>query len=190
MATMDSASSSAFANLAASSFIKQAPGAPTAHSDIFLKIETVEGESTDDKHKGEIEVLSYSWGASNPVSIGSGSGGLGAGRVSFSDISFMTAFGKQSIKLFQACAGGDHFKKATIVHRKSGKEQEEFLKYTLSDLMVSSIQSSTGSDHSIPTDSFTLAFAKIEVEYLGQDATGKVSSPIKAGFDIAANKKV
>jgi type VI secretion system secreted protein Hcp len=168
----------------------QAPAPLGNHSDVFLKIEGVDGESTDSKHKGEIEVLSYSWGASNPVSLGSGSGGLGAGRVSFTEMTFMVNFGKQSPKLFAACAGGDHFKKATITHRKSGKEQQEFLKYELTDLMVSSYQTATAGDHSIPTDSFTLAFTSVKMEYLGQDATGKVASPIKVGFDIGTNKKI
>ena len=31
-------------------------------SDIFAKIGDIKGESLDDKHKDEIEVLSFSWG--------------------------------------------------------------------------------------------------------------------------------
>src|SRR6516225_8190153 len=59
--------------------------------DAFLKIETpnITGESTDSKHKGEIEIYSFSLGASNPTTIGSATGGAGAGKVSLSSFNFM-----------------------------------------------------------------------------------------------------
>src|SRR5712691_5547821 len=43
--------------------------------DIFAKLGDIKGESTDDKHKDEVEVLSYSWGVTNPVHVGTGGGG-------------------------------------------------------------------------------------------------------------------
>ena len=38
-------------------------------SDIFAKLGDIKGESIDDKHKDEIEVLSFSWGVANPGSV-------------------------------------------------------------------------------------------------------------------------
>lgn len=162
---------------------------PESHSDIFLKIEGVEGESTDDKHKNEIEVMSYSWGASNPAGHLSG-GGLGAGKVNFSELSVMAQFSKASPKLFLACATGEHLKKATLTHRKAGGEQVVFLEYVLTELLVTSYQSGASGNDSIPTDSFSLAFVKVEADYGGQKADGTAGGPVKVGFNMATNKKV
>ena len=61
----------------------------------------------------------------------------------------------------------------------------------LSDVLVSSYQSGGHSGGElIPTDQFSLNFAKITFEYYPQDAKGKLGSPEKAGWDLKANKKV
>jgi len=73
-------------------------------SDIFAKIGDIKGESLDDKHKGEIEVLSYSWGVSNSGTIGGGGGGGGAGKATFQDLSFTHGIDKASPLLLKACA--------------------------------------------------------------------------------------
>jgi type VI secretion system secreted protein Hcp len=76
-------------------------------SDYLLEIDGIKGESRDDKHKDAIDVMSFSWGASNPGSFATGGGG-GAGKVSFSDISFMSQVNKSSPELMTACATGKH----------------------------------------------------------------------------------
>ena len=65
-------------------------------TDAFLKIDGIDGESTDKKHKNWIEILSYSHGMSQPSSIASGTGGLTAERVSMSDFSVMKVLDKAS----------------------------------------------------------------------------------------------
>src|SRR5215468_8830003 len=82
-------------------------------SDIFAKLGDIKGESIDDKHKDEIEVLSYSWGVSNAGSMNYGTGG-GEGKASFHDLSFAHKIDKASPVLMQACATGVHLKDATI----------------------------------------------------------------------------
>jgi type VI secretion system secreted protein Hcp len=160
-----------------------------SHSDIFLKIEGVEGESTDDKHKNEIEVLAYSWGASNPVGHISGQG-LGAGKVTFQDINFTVQYSKASPKLFLACATGEHLKKATLTHRKAGGDQVTFLEYVLTELLVTSYQTGASGGDSVPTESFSMAFVKVEIDYGGQKADGTAGGPVKVGYNLATNKKV
>jgi len=159
-------------------------------SDIFLKIEGVDGESTDDKFKNHIEVLSYSWGASNPPSPFSQGAGLGAGKVSFSDINISTSYSKASPKLMMDCALGEHLKKATLIHRKAGGQGQVFLTYHFSECLVSSYQSGAQGQDSIPMESFSLAYTKVELEYLGQAVDGKVAQPIKVGYNLQINKKV
>ncbi len=160
-----------------------------AQADYYLKVEGIDGESTDDKHKGTIEIESFSWGATN--STESPGAGHGAGKVSMQDVHFTTHVSKASPKLMLACASGEHLKKAVLTCRKAGKDQQEYLKFTMSDVFVSSYQVA-GSGHGgvVPVDQFSLSFGKIETEYKAQKADGTLDSPVKAGWDVAAHKKV
>ena len=115
--------------------------------DYFLRIEGIEGESADAKHKGEIDVLSWAWGASNSGAVSVG-GGTGAGKATIQDLQFTTPLSKASPKLFLACATGQHLKQAKLTAVRAGAKQAEFLTLTLSDVMVSSYQTggSEGAD--------------------------------------------
>jgi type VI secretion system secreted protein Hcp len=158
--------------------------------DYFLKIEGIEGESMDDKHPKEIQLESWSWGETQSGSHAAGMGG-GAGKVSMQDFHFVMPVNKASPKLMLACATGEHIKKAVLTCRKAGKEQQEFLVYTFSDLIVSSYQ--TGGSHGasvLPTEQISLNFSKIETEYKAQKPDGGLDSPVKAGYDLKKNVKV
>jgi type VI secretion system secreted protein Hcp len=158
--------------------------------DYFLKIEGIEGESEDQKHKGEIELESWSWGETQSGTHGSGGGG-GAGKVVMQDFHFVTKINKASPKLFLHCANGKHITKATLVCRKAGEKQQEFLKITLSDLLVSSYQIG-GSGHSdiVPTDQVSLNFTKIEYDYAAQKKDGSLDARSPVGWNIKENVKV
>jgi len=161
----------------------------STHADMFLKIDGVEGESPDGKHKGEIELLSFSYGATQPGSAGHG-GGSGIGKVQVSDFHFSKYLDKASPKLFEFCATGKHTPKVVLTCRKAGGEQQEYLKLTLSEVIVSSIQNSGSGGDSLPTESVTLNFSKIEIEYKGQDEKGNLTGGVKAGWDLSKNQKV
>jgi len=162
-----------------------------AQVDFFLKIEGIEGESEDRAHKGEIEVLSWSFGASNPSSVGSGGGG-GTGKVVIQDFHFMAKTGIQSPLLFLATAQGEHFKKATLTCRKAGEKQVDYIKIKLTDVLVSSYQAGAADapDDNLPRDQFSLNFSKIEMSVSTVNADGSVSKTVTAGYDVKANKKV
>ena len=155
--------------------------------DYFLQIAGIEGESKDAKHKGWLDVLSWSWGESQSEAPHPGGGG-GAGKVNMQDFNFMTATSKASPKLFLACASGQHFKEAKLVGRKAGKDQQEFLTWTFSDILVSSFQVSASSE--VPAESVSLNYAKVKLEYRSQKADGSLDAPIVAGWDLKANKKL
>jgi type VI secretion system secreted protein Hcp len=158
--------------------------------DYFLKIDGIDGESAAKGHEKELELESWSWGESNSTS-GTGTGGHGAGKVSVQDIHFVTKISAASAKLMLACASGEHIKKAVLTCRKAGKDQQEFMKVTLSDVLISSYQTG-GSAHGdvVPLDQVSLAFMKIEFEYKPQKADGTLGSSVKAGWDLPKNTKV
>jgi type VI secretion system secreted protein Hcp len=158
--------------------------------DYFLKIKGMEGEAQDKTHKNEIELESWSFGESNSGSHAHGAGG-GAGKVAMQDFHFVMKVNKASPKLFLACATGEHIPEAVLTCRKAGKEQQEFLKYTFSDSLVSSYQTG-GSAHGdvVPTDQISLNFAKIQLDYKPQKADGSLDGSIAAGYDLKKQDKV
>src|SRR5690348_15275823 len=156
--------------------------------DYFLKLDGIDGEATDHKHGKEIEVESWSWGEVQSGTSAHGSGG-GAGKVSMQDFHFTMHVNKASPKLMLACATGEHIKKAVLTCRKAGKEQHEFYKITLSDLLVSSFQTGgSGQADIVPVDQVSLNFAKIEWEYKEQKPDGSLGGSVKAGYDVKAQK--
>jgi type VI secretion system secreted protein Hcp len=161
-----------------------------AQVDYFLKIDGVDGESTDDKHKGEIDVVSFSWGVTNSGTAGFG-GGQGAGKVVPHDLSFVKVIDKASPTLFIGCATGQHYKNAVLVVRKAGGGQQEYLKITMEDVFVSSfVTSGTGGDSIVPSESISLNFGKIEHSYKAQKADGSLGGEVKQKYDFTANKKI
>ncbi len=157
--------------------------------DYFLKLEGVEGESQDSKHKNEIELLSWSFGATQSGTMHMGGGG-GAGKVSMQDMSVTKVMDKASPKLLLACANGEHISKAVLVARKAGKEQQEYYKITLTDVLVSGYNTSGHSQSGVPMDQVTLNFGKIECEYKEQKKDGTLGGVIKTGYDLKQNKAV
>lgn len=162
--------------------------AEAAAVDYFLKIEGIDGESTSEAHKNQLEIDSFSWGMSNSGSMAAGGGG-GAGKVSFSTLRLTTPISKASPKLFEACATGKHFPTATLTLVDSEQRGQEFMKVTLSDVIISSYKT-TGMSGEAPVESFSLNFAKIEYEYTPQKLDGSMDSSVKAGYDLALAKKV
>jgi type VI secretion system secreted protein Hcp len=161
-----------------------------AQVDYFLKVKGIDGESADGKHKGEIDVESWSWGETQS-GTGHFGGGGGAGKVQMQDFHFVMKMNKATPKLMLACASGEHIAEALLTCRKAGKDQQEFLKIKFTDLLVSSYQ--TGGSHGsdvVPTDQISLNYAKIEFEYKEQKADGSLGGTEKAGWDVKKNQKV
>lgn len=145
--------------------------------DAFLKIEGIEGDSTDRNHKGEIEILSWSWGETN-ASANTGGGG-GAGKVSMQDFHFTMQVSKASPNLMLACATGKHFREATLTARKAGGQQQDFLKIKLSDVLVSSYQTegnTNDKDVPLPVDQISLKFTKIDFLFSAGGSAGEVTT--------------
>jgi type VI secretion system secreted protein Hcp len=123
--------------------------------DMFIKIEGVKGESKDTKHKEEIDVLAWSWGASQSGSAHLGSG-AGAGKVNVQDMSLTKYIDKSSADLMLACCNGKHFEKATLVVRKAGEQPLEYLKVTMEDLIITSVQTGGSGGEDRLTENVTL----------------------------------
>jgi len=155
--------------------------------DYFLRIDGIPGESTDKKHAGEIDVEAFSWGETQTGPISSG-GGSGAGKVQMQDLHVTTPVSKASPLLLLATASGTHVKSAVLSARRSGKSTDDFLTFSLSDVLVRSYQIA-GSEAEPPRDAVSLSFAKVEIEYKEQKADGSLGASIRVGWDVVKNTK-
>jgi type VI secretion system secreted protein Hcp len=158
-------------------------------ADMFLKLEGVDGESKDDSHKKEIDVLSWSWGASQS-GTGHVGGGSGAGKVSVQDLSVTKYVDASSHLLLLDCCNGQHIKKGTLVVRKAGATPLEYIKLTMEDIIVSNIHTGGSGGEDRLTETITLNFSKFKYEYTPQKADGSGDGTKETGWDIAANNKV
>src|SRR6185295_7203541 len=127
----------------------------------------------DDKHKDEIEVLSFSWGVTS-VTAPCGPGGAG-GKPSFKELVITHKIDKASPLLLNACATGQHMKEATITHRKAGKGQQEFLIIKMNDVIITGVTHGGGGEGGqTSAETVNLTFAKVDLEYRPQKADGSL----------------
>ena len=156
-----------------------------AASDYLLVIEGVEGESTDAKHPRSIEIESFSMGVQ--ATLGTiGGGGTTAGKATFSDLMVTKKLDKSSPILYLNCAQGKHIPKATLYVRKAGDRPLEYYVVTLTDVIITSVQTA-GSSGSVPSESLSLNFARIQYSYIAQKADGSLDTPVTSGWDVKAN---
>jgi len=132
--------------------------------DVFLKIDGIEGESQDSKHKGEIDVISWSFGITNSEK----------GRARLEDFQVVKAIDLSSPAIFDAVCGGDHIKSAELILRKAGKEQQEFYKVVMEDVIITRQTPATGPGDALPMEQIALNFAKVEINYRPQKADGSL----------------
>ncbi len=152
--------------------------------DYFLKIDTIDGEALDAKHKNEIQLTSYSFGETNAGSFSVGSGG-GAGKVQMEDFKFTMNTCKASPKLMLACATGQHIKSAILTARKAGKDQQDYYIVKFTDLLISSYTcSGDAEENNLPIDTCSFNFTEIEYEYKVQNADGSLSPGAKVKYNL------
>ncbi|MBU9420101.1 type VI secretion system tube protein Hcp [Burkholderia multivorans] len=130
--------------------------------DIFLKIDGINGESLDDKHKDEIEILNWDWEILQESSMHSGSGG-GAGKATVKDLTFEHNIDRASPNLMKYALTGKHIDQAVLVMRKAGEEKSR--------------------------ETVSLSFSKVKQEYVVQNAQGGSGGAVTASFDIKGNKE-
>ncbi|MCD0463704.1 Hcp family type VI secretion system effector [Roseiconus lacunae] len=158
--------------------------------DMFLDIKgEIKGESQDDKHKDEIDVLAWSWGMSQSGSFHVGSGG-GAGKASFQNIAVTKWVDCSSPILMIYCANGDHFPSAKLTVRKAGKNPLEYLVIEMKDVLVSDVSTGGSGGEDRLTENVSLNFRQVKVSYKTQKKDGSGGPEKQFAWDIAANKQL
>jgi type VI secretion system secreted protein Hcp len=156
-------------------------------TEYFMKIDGITGDTTDAKHPGEIKVSTWSWGESKvPPPIGGG----GATRADLQDLHFTARSSIASPVLFLNCAAGTQSAGATLTVRRPGTNPFEYLKITLTDVLISSYQAAGNENDDVPIDQVSLYFNRIQVSYIPQNKDGTAGTAVTRIFDRTTGKSV
>ncbi len=159
--------------------------------DLFLKIDSIQGESNKKNHQGEIDIISFDFGAVQHGSFHTGGAGGGSGKAEISDIRIQKEVDKASPLLFKACASGKHIKEAVIYSQKAGDGSTPltYYKIKLEDIIVSDIHNNGASGGDSIMESVTFNCAKVTFDYQAQNAQGgKDGGIVTAYYDIRQNE--
>jgi type VI secretion system secreted protein Hcp len=156
--------------------------------DMFIKIAGLKGESVDKAHTGEIDVLAWSWGLSNSGSAHVG-GGAGAGKVNVQDLSFTKYIDKSTPDLMLGACNGKHYDNALLTVRKAGEKPLEYLKITMTEVLVTSVSTGGSGGEDRLTENVTLNFAAVKVDYVEQKKDGSAGDKPSMNWNIAENSK-
>jgi type VI secretion system secreted protein Hcp len=154
--------------------------------DMVMKIDDLPGESKISGKEGWIDVLAWSWGASNSANAHYG-GGSGAGKVNVQDLSLTKYVDMTSCSLLLKCCDGTHFEKATLIVRKAGTNALEYVTVEMEQVFITSVSTGGSGGEDRLTENVTLNFAKVKVQYKGQSATGAEEGGNDMTWDIAGN---
>ena len=147
-----------------------------AHEDFFLKVDTekggaIKGESQDQDHKDEIDVIGWSWGISAPTTAT----GVRSGKAAISHLVVRKRVDSATTALMGAVTRNDRIKSAVLTARRAGKGQQQFLKITLKNAFVTAfeVESEGGLEGAGTLEQLKIAFEKITVDYTPQGADGQ-----------------
>ena len=153
--------------------------------DNYLKIDGIDGESTEVRHRNWIDIDGWSWGVTNAGSS-SGGGGGGSGKAAFSDFSWSQHVDASVVDLFLGVATGKHYKDATLdVTAGGAKGNDSFFQMIFSDVTLSSLQSS-GSESQLRATA-SLGYTAVKLRYRPQDAKGGFLPWIEGSFSLKDN---
>ncbi|MDT0139567.1 type VI secretion system tube protein Hcp [Acidovorax sp. PRC11] len=156
--------------------------------DMFMKVEGASGESQDSNHKSWTDIRSFSWGATQPNSMATGSG-AGAGKVTFHDLSIVAKMDKAYPAVLKHCSTGKHLGQVEISMCKAGGTQIEFGKITLTDVLVTSVTVSGTDGSDAVLVNYAFQAAKVKTQYWEQTNQGGKGAESSAGWNVKENKE-
>lgn len=160
--------------------------------DGFIKIEGIEGESSDAKHVGWIEVTSYGVAhVQNISSTASSAGGASAERADFSEFTFSKFIDKASPLLALACASGTHIDSIIVELYRVGGERMKFMEYKLTNCIISSVKAESKGERFFPKEHININFGTIEWSYTQQKHLGGwAAGHITGGWNLEKNESI
>ena len=159
----------------------------SALADVFLMLDTIEGDSTDAKHKNEIEILTYTQSFKNSVPDSTGGGG-GAGKVTCGDVTVTKNIDKSSPLLIKAVATGQHIKKAVLTFRTVGQRNLEYYTVTMQDVLITSIDQTDQNNPARIFERVQINANVFKFHFVPQERNGQPGTPVDFEFNCKLNK--
>ncbi|MFS2222873.1 Hcp family type VI secretion system effector [Pantoea sp. B65] len=154
-------------------------------TDMYLKVEGVSGESKDSNHNGWTDITSFSWGATQQ-----GNTGGAVGKVNFSDLHITAPVDKSVTALIKYCATGKYVNKVELSLCRAGGQQIEFLKITLQDVLVTTVDFSGATKDDKLAVTYCFQAAKVRQQYWETTSSGGKGAETSAGWDIKENREI
>lgn len=156
-------------------------GTPGSYN-IFVQITGISGESADEAHEDWIEVLSYSHGVSRATESGTS---RSTGQATHHDFSVTKELDKASPKLALYCCNGTHIEEVTIELCYADGDQDRFMEYVLTDVIVTSIipGGSAGSEDR-PVEEVSFAYGHIYWTYTEYDEGGMPMGNVETHWNV------
>ena len=153
--------------------------------DTHIKFDGIDGESTHKDHKGEVAVLSWSWGLTSATGSSTGAG-AGSRKAVPQEMRIVHRYDKASPMLAKQAVMGKHVPIAVLTARKAGEGQKDFLKVTMKEVFITSVQASEAGEG--PTEEVAMSYGTIDFEYRPQDVKGSLGSPVQFTWNIKTGK--
>jgi type VI secretion system secreted protein Hcp len=115
--------------------------------------------------------------------------GLSAGKPNLSDLHLVKNYDKASPQIFKAMVTGQVLKSAVLTGYKTTGQSKlgMFLRLTLTNLLVTSLQDSASSEN--PTESVSFAYQIVKSEYWTQAADGTLTAAGSITYDLTKNQQ-
>jgi type VI secretion system secreted protein Hcp len=155
-------------------------------------LDGITGESQKENHEGEIDLMTFSLGATNFHSVSVGTG-ASTGKVSLQDFHLTKSTDSSSPVLFQKCCDGHIFSTCTVsLQRQVAGQATPYLVYKFTNVYIDSIQwsGSGGATDDSPSESISFAFSTMAVEYTQLLDDGSQGNTVHGGWDQSRNMKV
>lgn len=153
--------------------------------DFHIKFDGIDGESTHKDHKGEVAVLSWSWGLTSAAAAATGAA-AGKRKAVPQEMRIVHRYDKASPLLAKQAALGRHVPSAVLTARKAGEGQKDFLKVTMKEVFITAVQASEGGDGLM--EEVAMSYGTIDFEYRPQDAKGSLGSPVQFNWNVKTGK--
>ncbi|MDX2114720.1 MAG: type VI secretion system tube protein Hcp [Planctomycetota bacterium] len=159
-------------------------------AEMYLKLNGIDGDSTAKGYEKQIELSTYSFSVSQASNAPHTSAGSHAdNRATFSDFNFGKLLDVASPTLFQYCATGKVIPDATLTLCRPNEKQTVYQVIKFKKLIVSSYAPGGSAGMGTPTESISLRFSEMTMQYTQIKDDGSEGAKPTGGWNLATNEK-
>ena len=157
--------------------------------DAYILMDDIPGEALDEQYTNWIEILSYSFAASQSTSAtASSAGGASSGRATLANFTFTKFLDNASCKLLEACCAGQHLKEVKLALCRAGSGKLRYYEVVLEQVIIADYAQSANSG--VPVETVQLNYGRIKTTYIRQKRSdGTAGGNVTGGWDRINNKK-